>query len=101
MPLWPQRITCCSAMAGRSRRCAEIGITLNLASAWPADPTPGAAAAARRVDGRENRWFLDPLFRGSYPADMVDLQRPLTDMRWVLDGDMETIAAPLDFLGVN
>jgi beta-glucosidase len=85
------------ALRGRG----ETGITLNLSSAWPAFTEPAAVTAARRVDGRENRWFLDPLFRGEYPADMVELQRPLTDMRWVHDGDMEIIAAPLDFLGIN
>ena len=28
--------------------------------------------AARRMDGYQNRWFLDPVLRGSYPADMVE-----------------------------
>jgi beta-glucosidase len=79
----------------------EVGITLNLSSAWPATDDPESVAAARRVDGRENRWFLDPIFRGAYPADMVELQRPLTDMRWLRDGDLATIAEPLDFVGVN
>lgn len=79
----------------------EVGITLNLSSAWPASDDPAAVAAARRVDGRENRWFLDPLFRASYPQDMVELQSAETDMAFVLDGDLEAISAPLDFAGIN
>ena len=29
-------------------------------------------AAARHFDGFHNRWFLDPVFRGAYPADMLE-----------------------------
>ena len=80
----------------------EVGITLNLSSSWAADDgDPASVAAAQRVDGRENRWFLDPLFRASYPQDMVELQSVATDMAFVQDGDLAAISAPLDFLGVN
>jgi beta-glucosidase len=78
---------------------AQVGITLNLAHSYPASDTPEDEAAAWQVDGEGNRWFLDPLFRGAYPADLLernDLVAP-----YVADGDLETIAAPLDFLGIN
>ena len=78
---------------------AQVGITLNLHHAYPESPTPEDEAAAWQVDGEGNRWFLDPIFRGSYPADLLErnaLVEPL-----VRDGDLEAIAAPLDFLGVN
>ena len=65
----------------------------------PASDTPEDEAAAWRVDGAGNRWFLDPIFRGSYPADLLDRNELVAP--FVLDGDMETIAAPIDFLGVN
>jgi beta-glucosidase len=85
--------------AGRQGR---IGITLNLTVARPGRDRDDDRAAAQRLDGHFNRWFLDPIFRGSYPADMLELyeQRfgPLDAIR---DGDLETIAQPLDFLGVN
>ncbi len=51
------------------------------------------------ADGFFNRWFLDPVFRGSYPADMLEYFEPSAPP--VEDGDLETIAAPLDFIGVN
>jgi beta-glucosidase len=78
---------------------AKVGITLNLAHAYPASETPEDEAAAWHVDGEGNRWFLDPIFRGSYPADLLarnELVGPV-----LRDGDLEAISAPLDFLGVN
>jgi beta-glucosidase len=78
---------------------ADVGITLNLAHAYPASRSPEDEAAAWQLDGEGNRWFLDPLFRGSYPADLLERNEIVTPL--VRDGDLETIAAPLDFLGVN
>jgi beta-glucosidase len=73
---------------------AEVGISLNLLDAVPASDRAEDAAAARMVDGHANRWFLDPIFRGAYPTDLP-YEPP------VRDGDLETIAAPIDFLGIN
>jgi beta-glucosidase len=78
---------------------AQVGIVLNLAHAYPASDSPEDEAAAWRVDGEGNRWFLDPIFRGSYPADLLDRNELVAPV--VQDGDLETIAAPIDFLGVN
>ena len=38
---------------------------------------PEDVAAARWVDGLHNRWFLDPIFRGAYPADMLEAWRDI------------------------
>jgi beta-glucosidase len=78
---------------------AQVGIVLNLAHAYPASDSPEDEAAAWRVDGEGNRWFLDPIFRGSYPADLLDRNDALEPV--LQDGDLETISAPIDFLGVN
>jgi beta-glucosidase len=79
-----------------------VGITLNLHPAYPADDTDDDRAAAMLADGHQNRWFLDPVFRGRYPQDMLDhYARTLGPPDSVRDGDLETIARPLDFLGVN
>jgi len=78
---------------------AQVGITLSLAQSYPASELPEDEAAAWKVDGEGNRWFLDPLFRGTYPADL--LERNELVAAFVQDGDLETISAPLDFLGVN
>jgi beta-glucosidase len=78
------------------RRTGRIGITLDLTQVY------GDAEAALRLDGNRNRWFLDPVLRGSYPADMVDLyEERLGPLEFVQPGDLEEIAVPIDFLGVN
>ena len=85
--------------AGRPGR---IGITLNLTVADPAGESDEDLAAARRLDGYQNRWFLDPLFRGEYPSDMVELyERQVGPFDALREGDLESIAQPIDFLGVN
>jgi beta-glucosidase len=74
-----------------------VGIALNLAPVRSEDPV-----AARRMDGHLNRWFLDPLLRRRYPDDMLaHYARRYGPLDVVRAGDMETIAQPLDFLGVN
>jgi beta-glucosidase len=77
---------------------ASIGIVLNLSLCEPATTSPSDAAAAVRADGHINRWWLDPLYGRGYPPDMVStygVDPP------VLPGDLEVIATPTDFLGVN
>ena len=77
-------------------RRGEIGITLDLTH------VTGEPEAARRLDGHRNRWFLDPVLRGGYPADLVELyEERVGPLEFVLPGDLEEIAAPIDFLGVN
>jgi beta-glucosidase len=62
--------------------------------------------AAREADGMLNRWYLDPLFRGTYPEDAVAdrVRRGHLDraqLPFVQPGDLAEIATPFDFLGVN
>ncbi|MDY3677824.1 MAG: GH1 family beta-glucosidase [Actinomyces urogenitalis] len=89
-----------AAQAGHN---PQIGITLNFSPVHPADPASAADLdAARRVDGTQNRVFLEAMVRGAYPADVVEDMSPWADIRqWVLEGDMEAIAEPIDVLGVN
>lgn len=80
----------------------RIGITLNLTNAVPNDPAdPADREAARRIDGLWNRMFLEPLLLGSYPDDVLDDLREHRFEELVHDGDLATIAQPIDFLGVN
>ncbi len=78
---------------------AEVGITLNLTPVYPASTSWKDRAAASLSDGRGNRWFLDPVFRGEYPADM--LEKFAEHLPTLLDQDLPSIAAPIDFLGIN
>jgi beta-glucosidase len=80
-------------------RGAQVGITVDLSPIHPAAPTPEDQAAAQRFDGVWNRWFLDPLYGRGYPADIVALYGEL--MPRVTPEDLQAIAAPTDFLGIN
>lgn len=86
----------------------NLGITLNHTVADPADPqNPADVDAARRVDGQFNRWFLDPIYRGAYPADIIEDIRAVDAEAVALfesavhEGDLETIAQHIDTQGVN
>ncbi|MCV2358669.1 beta-glucosidase [Paucibacter sp. TC2R-5] len=78
---------------------AKLGIVLNLAPMHPATDTAADRAQASLEDGRLLRWYLDPLFKGAYPADVLaDLGGDAPEIE---ADDMQLIAAPMDFLGVN
>ncbi|GAB4111940.1 MAG: GH1 family beta-glucosidase [Roseiflexaceae bacterium] len=79
---------------------AQVGITLNFSPADPASESEADRQAAWTHDGFFNRWFLDPVFRGSYPQDMLDRYSSFAAPP-VQPGDLQQIAAPIDFLGVN
>jgi beta-glucosidase len=80
---------------------ARVGITLNLTHVWARSTSRADLDAARRIDGMQNRIFLDPLLRAAFPEDVfVDLAE-VTTFDHVQEDDFKTIAAPLDFLGVN
>jgi beta-glucosidase len=78
---------------------ADVGIVLNLGPQVPASNSPADIKAARLSDGTLNRWFLDPLAGFGYPNDVAAHYGDALDV--VQPGDMEAMAAPIDFLGVN
>jgi beta-glucosidase len=80
----------------------QLGLTLNLTVADPVDPSDtGDRDAARRIDGQFNRFFLDPIFRGEYPEDVLQDVAGNGFETVVHDGDLVIISAPIDALGVN
>ena len=85
------------AMRGLTR--TQLGVVLNHTPPYPAEPTEPDRAAARLNDGLTTRWYMDPLFRGEYPIDVI--AHLGADAPQMQPGDMETIRQPLDFLGVN
>lgn len=88
-----------AVQALRSQVRAPIGIAPNFLPAHPATSAPADVAAARRLDGSFNRWFVDPLFGRGYPEDLVRWYG--ADMPRVTAADLELIAQPFDVLGVN
>ncbi|HEY6493677.1 MAG TPA: GH1 family beta-glucosidase [Trebonia sp.] len=84
---------------------AQVGITLNLTPVRisPAATLNGSAEALERArlvaDATHNGVFLEPVLFGRYPEHAPAEILPPAEL--ILDGDMETISAPIDFLGVN
>ncbi|HEY4079487.1 MAG TPA: GH1 family beta-glucosidase [Burkholderiaceae bacterium] len=78
---------------------SKLGLVLNLASSVPATHSADDVAAASMADARSRRWYADPLFKGSYPEEVLaELGR---DAPKIEAGDMAAIAQPMDYLGVN
>jgi beta-glucosidase len=78
---------------------AEVGITLDLHPCVPASPSAADHRAADMLQAIKGRWYLDPLAGRGYPTQAEDyFDRP---MDFVRGDDMQTIAVPIDFLGVN
>ena len=89
-------------LADAAGREIQVGITLNLTNAVPNDPTdPVDLEAARRIDALWNRMYLEPMLLGAYPTDLLEDVRDYSLAARILDGDLEQIAQPIDFLGVN
>lgn len=77
---------------------ARVGIVNLLTDCEPGSDRDEDVAAARREDGHHNRWWLDPVHGRGLPADMIEEYGVEPRVR---PGDLEAIAAPLDWLGVN
>ncbi|HKW89103.1 MAG TPA: GH1 family beta-glucosidase [Candidatus Acidoferrales bacterium] len=100
------------AIRANANRPALVGYACDVSPSLPATDSLADVAAAREstfaspIDHfsaahwwRENAWWLDPVYRGDYPASAISfLGRDAPEIR---DGDMETIRQPLDFLGAN
>lgn len=78
---------------------ANAGIVLNLYPSDPASESEQDKLAARYHDAFQNRWFLDPVFKGQYPADLVE--RLGDHLNGIDLASVQQAAAPIDFLGVN
>ncbi|MCJ7451206.1 MAG: GH1 family beta-glucosidase [Steroidobacteraceae bacterium] len=84
----------------RSQGCrAPLGIVLNQSPIHAATDSPEDMAKARLDDGLTIRWYMDALLRGQYPEDVLSFLGE--DAPCVLEGDMDVIRRPLDFLGIN
>lgn len=79
----------------------QLGIVLNIRPCHPASGRARDRRAAARLEALTNGLFLAPLFRGRYPPEAARfLLSRLAPLR-ARPGDLATIGAPLDFLGLN
>ena len=81
--------------AGRN----QIGLVVNLEPKYAASDSAEDAAAVVRADAYMNRQYLDPVFLGSYPQELIDGYGEA----WPAfpSSDLDEIRAPIDFLGIN
>jgi beta-glucosidase len=77
----------------------EVGIVLNLSPVYAASDAPLDRELANREDGLLVRWYMDAVFKGAYPRDMLDYLG--ADAPTVEAADASLMAQPIDFLGVN
>ncbi len=81
------------------RSQATLGIVLNLSPMIPATDSDADKVKTQLEDGKLLRWYMDPLFKGSYPQDVLDHLG--ADAPKMEADDLQNIAVPIDFLGVN
>ncbi len=80
----------------------KVGVALDLHTIYPFSDGVSDMEAARRVDGKANRWFLDPVMKGKYPEDMLELYTRYGVAPSISPEHMASIASQkVDFLGVN
>ena len=83
----------------RSLGMENCGIVLNFDHTDPGDSSSGAAKAAATWDAIMNRWFIEAISKGSYPAEALAGLAPHMPEAW--QDDMAEISQPIDYLGVN
>jgi beta-glucosidase len=79
----------------------EIGITNANQSYEPADDRPETIAATELARDFDTRLYHDPVYGRGYPASVVRHYESRRAPFPIEAGDLETIAAATDFLGVN
>lgn len=79
----------------------EIGITLNMNPVYPASDKVQDIAAAERFNEFHNKWFADPIFKGSFPENMLKWYAGKVTMPEITKEDLEIMSTPIDFLGIN
>ena len=89
----------------RNSSNAEVGMTLNIAWGMAASNSRADLDATRSDDGEWFRWFADPIYGRGYPSDKIadytKMGALLNGMDFIQPGDMDVIATPTDFLGLN
>ena len=77
----------------------NLGIVLNFDYAQPASASAEDQTAAAQWDGVFNRWFIEGITKGTYPANVLEGLGPHMPDAW--QDDMPLIGQRLDWLGVN
>ncbi|SDJ46617.1 GH1 family beta-glucosidase [Salimicrobium halophilum] len=79
----------------------KIGYAPNIGWLEPYSPSEEDRAACRRSMMWQKEWFMDPVFKGTYPDTLVKLFEKENAYLHIEDGDMDLISQPIDFMGIN
>ncbi|MBW4720259.1 GH1 family beta-glucosidase [Saccharothrix obliqua] len=80
----------------------RLSIVLNFSPALADRDDDAHRDAVRRFDGLHNRFFLDPVLGRGYPEDVLaDLAHLRALEPAIHDGDLSTVGASVDWIGVN
>ncbi|MEH7380548.1 GH1 family beta-glucosidase [Bacillus sp. JJ1533] len=79
----------------------EIGFAPNLVWYEPFSDRQEDIDACQRSSAWFMEWFLDPVFKGSYPDILIDWFEKKGAKVNIQEGDMEIISQPMDILGIN
>ncbi len=81
----------------------KVSTVLNFEPAYPATNSKSNLTAANLADGYYNRWFIDPIYKGSYPKHMIKHYTKNNVMPQLEKKDLSTIhlGSKLHSLGVN
>ncbi len=77
----------------------KIGIVLSMTNNQPATQSEADIAACKRVNQDNFGFFLDPIYKGSYPQEFMEWIAPHAPK--IEQDDMKIIHQPIDYLGVN
>ncbi|MCZ0703111.1 beta-glucosidase [Natronobacillus azotifigens] len=87
---------------GLNSKEGQIGYAPNVEWNEPFSNRQEDIDACRRASGWFIEWFMDPVFKGEYPSFMTEWFKEKEGVTVpVLEGDMELISQPIDFLGIN
>ncbi|TCN23195.1 GH1 family beta-glucosidase [Sinorhizobium americanum] len=76
-----------------------VGIVINAHPVYPGSDSAEDKAAAERAFDFHNGVFFGPIFKGEYPEGFLSALGSRVPL--IEDGDMATIAQPLDWWGLN
>jgi beta-glucosidase len=91
-----------TALRAQARPGQLLAVALNFSPAIVDGDGDEHREAARKWNGLHNRFFLDPIIGHGYAPDVLADVAHLPGLAAAIrDGDLATIAAPIDWLGVN
>lgn len=89
------------ARSTASTGAGRIGISLDIHAYDAVSGDPRDRAAMERARTLEARWFIEPLVGRGYPEEALEWYATHHAAPMVMPGDMEQMARPFDFLGIN